>query len=189
VPIGNGGQCNIHAPTVNNAYFTSPASANALIYIGGVTGNVGTCTAGGATSGTNQLYAATFGASGVLTAGAPTHSLASGNTVGNEYAPLGEFFNTGTATDTVFVGILRNNTRGFNNLYSFNSTAGWNATPLNSVLTGLGTSGMVVDNSSASNQASSIYFNALNQNAACGNPQTGANTNGCATKLTQATLQ
>jgi hypothetical protein len=188
VPIGNGGQCNVHAPTVNNAYFTSPVSANSLIYIGGVTGTVGPCTAGGATGGTNQLYAATFGAGGVLTAGAPAHALASGNTVGNEYAPLAEFFNTGTATDTIFVGILRNNTRGFNNLYTFNSTAGWNATPITSVLSGLGTSGMVVDNSSASNQASSIYFNSLNQNAACGSPPAGS-TNGCATKLTQAALQ
>ena len=75
VPIGNGGQCNVHAPTVNNAYFTSPVSANSLIYIGGVTGTVGPCTAGGATGGTNQLYAATFGAGGVLTAGAPAHAL------------------------------------------------------------------------------------------------------------------
>jgi len=189
VPIGNGGQCNIHAPTVNNAFFTSPVSANSLIYIGGVTGTVGPCTAGGATGGINQRYAATFGAGGVLTAGAPTHVLASGNTVGNEYAPLAEFFNTGTATDTIFVDVLRNNTRGFNNLYIFNSTAGWNATPIASVLNGLGSSGIVVDNSSASLQASSIYFNSLLQNAACGSPQTGANTNGCATKLTQAALQ
>ena len=65
VPIGNGNQCNLHAPTVNNAYFTSPTSANALIYIGGVTGTVGTCTPFGATGGTNQLYGATFGAGGV----------------------------------------------------------------------------------------------------------------------------
>ncbi len=189
VPIGNGGQCNVHAPTVNNNYFTNPAAANSLIYIGGATGTVGPCTAGGATGGKAVLYGATFGAGGVLTAGAPTNSLISGNNVGSEYAPMAEFFNTNTATDTIFVSILRNNSNGFNNFYTFNSTAGWNNAPVTSVLSGLGASGLVVDNSSASNQASSIYFNSLLQNAACGSPQTGANTNGCATKLTQATLQ
>ena len=48
---------------------------------------------------------------------------------------------------------------------------------------------MVIDNSSASAQASSIYFNALNEDAACSSPQTGANTGGCAVKLTQAGLR
>jgi hypothetical protein len=188
VPIGNGNQCNLHAPTVNNAYFTSPISADALIYIGGVTGTVGTCTPFGATGGTNQLYGATFGAGGVLSSGAPAHSTPSANGVGNEYAPLTEFFNTNTATDYIFVSVLRT-TGTVNNMYSFNSTNGWAAIPLHSAITGLGASGIVVDNVSASNQASSFYLNALNQNSTCTSPQTGTNTNGCATKLTQGTFQ
>jgi hypothetical protein len=56
----------------------------------------------------------------------------------------------------------------------------------------LGTSGMVFDNAASTTtfpQASSLYFNALNNNAACTSPQTGTNTNGCAVKLTQTGLQ
>jgi hypothetical protein len=193
VPIGNGNQCNLHAPAVNNAYFTSPTNASAAIFIGGATGTVGTCTAGGATGGKAVLYGATFGAGGVLNTGAPANSLTSGNNVGSEYAPLAEFFNPNVGaggTDYLFVSLLRNNSNGFTNLYQFLVTAGWAAAPQNnSVTIGLGASGMVVDNSSTANQASSIYFNALNQNAACSSPQTGANTNGCATKLTQAGFQ
>jgi hypothetical protein len=192
VPIGNGNQCNIHAPTVNNAYFTSPTSAAALIWIGGVTGTVGPCTAAGATGGKAVLYGATFGSGGVLSTGAPANSLTSGNAVGSEYAPLAEFFNStigATGQDTLFVGLLRNNSHGFRNVYSFDVTAGWNGTLQNAVLAGLGPSGIIVDNASSSAQASSIYFNALNQDSACSSPQTGTNTNGCATKLTQAGLQ
>jgi hypothetical protein len=51
---------------------------------------------------------------------------------------------------------------------------------------------MVIDNESTSNQASSIYFNALAENAACtGNTggNTTPNTGGCAVKLTQSALQ
>jgi hypothetical protein len=190
VPIGAGNQCNIHSPALNNAYFTSPTSAGSLIVIGGDTGTVGPCTAAGATGGKAVLYGATFGAGGVLNAGAPANSLTSGNSVGSEYAPMGELFNSniGTGQDTLFVSLLRNNSNGFNNLYTFNITAGWNATIQKNILEGLGISGMVVDNDSTSAQASSIYFNSLNQNATCSSPQTGANTNGCAVKLTQANL-
>jgi hypothetical protein len=189
VPIGNGNQCNIHAPALSNAYFTSPTATGSLIYIGGVTGTIGTCTAGGATGGTSVLYGATFGAGGVLNSGAPANSLNSGNPVGSEYAPMGEFFNATTGTDLLFVSLLRNNSREFVNLYSFPITTGWNTTIQSAVTEGLGISGMVVDNDSASGQASSIYFNSLDQNAACASPQSGANTIGCAVKLTQAGFQ
>jgi hypothetical protein len=196
VPVGAGNQCNIHAPSVSNAYFTNPAAAASIIFVGGVTGTVGPCTASGATGGSAVLYGATFAAGGVLNSGAPAHSLVSGNPVGSEYAPMGEFFNSniGAGEDTLFVSLLRNNSSGFANLYSFNITAGWNATVQNSFTEGLGGSGMVVDNSALTTagnfpQASSFYFNALNENATCTSPQTGANTNGCAVKLTQAALQ
>ncbi len=189
VPIGNGNQCNIHAPALNNAYFTNPASANALIVIGGVTGTVGPCTAAGATGGAAVLYGATFGAGGILNAGPPAHSLTSTNPVGSEYAPIGEFFNSTTGNDILFVSLLRKDVGALVNFYSFLATTGWNATVQKTATEGLGASGMVIDNSSASGQASSIYFNALNEDAACSNPQGGANTGGCAVKLTQAGLQ
>ncbi len=41
VPIGAGNQCNMHAPALNNAYYTSPSSAGALIYVAGVLGSCG----------------------------------------------------------------------------------------------------------------------------------------------------
>ena len=76
------------------------------------------------------------------------------------------------------------------NFYSFLATNGWTGTVQGTPVTeGLGASGMVFDNNSASAQASSVYFNALNEDAACSSPQTGANTGGCAIKLTQAALQ
>lgn len=71
---------------------------------------------------------------------------------------------------------------------SFNITTNF-PTAFNTLVTeGIGASGMVVDNDSASNQASSIYFNALRQNAACNNNTVVADTGGCAVKLTQAAL-
>jgi hypothetical protein len=190
VPIGKGNQCNIHAPALSNAYFTSPTAAGSLIYVGGVTGTVGTCTAAGATGGTSVLYGATFGAGGILSSGAPANSLGSADPVGSEYAPIGEFFNSTTGNDILFVSLLRNNTHGQVNFYSFLATNGWTGTVQGTPVTeGLGASGMVFDNNSASAQASSVYFNALNEDAACSSPQTGANTGGCAIKLTQAALQ
>jgi len=70
VPIGLGNQCNIHAPTPNNAYFTSITSAGALMYVSGVstTGTVNQpCTAASGGTATVELYAATFTATGVMT--------------------------------------------------------------------------------------------------------------------------
>jgi hypothetical protein len=195
VPIGNGNQCNLHAPALSNAYFTSPTATGSLIYIGGVTGTVGTCTASGATGGTAVLYGATFGAGGVLTSGAPTNSLASGNPVGSEYAPVGEFFNSVTGQDLLFVGLLRSAANGFADLYTFNITTGWSATVVKTATEGFGTSGMVFDNQANTTtypQASSVYFNAVGENATCSsntaNPFTPG-TQGCAVKLTQAGLQ
>jgi hypothetical protein len=190
VPIGAGNQCNIHAPALNNAYFTNPGSTDSLIYVAGVTGTVGPCTPAGATGGAAVLYGVSFAASGALNAGAPANSLTSQNPVGSEYAPIGEFFNATTGNDFIFVSLLRNTSHGFSNLYLFFSTNGWNANVQGTPATeGLGASGMIVDNDSASGQGSSIYFDALNENATCTSPQTGTNTDGCAVKLTQAALQ
>ncbi len=193
VPIGAGNQCDMHDPALNNAYYTSPIFPGALIYVAGVTGTVGPCTATGSTGGALDYYAVTFGAGGVMTSGAPTNSHTAGiGTFGNEFAPLTEFFNPniGGGEDLIFFSAL---TTGAD-MASLNITAGFPGSNLAAgpVTEGFGTSGIVIDNESASNQASSIYFNALAENATCtGN--TGANTTpgtgGCAVKLTQAALQ
>jgi len=194
VPIGAGNQCNLHAPAVNNTYFSnSPPPAGSLIYIGGATGTVGPCTATGATGGNIVYYAATFSAAGVLTSGAPAHSQSVGNP-GNEWAPITEFYNPniGTGEDLMFFSVLCL----AQDMAALNVTAGFPGQTYSAGPSeyGYGTSGMIVDNDAVTTtgnypQASSIYFNALAENAACSNPQTGTNTNGCAVKLTQAAFQ
>ena len=75
---------------------------------------------------------------------------------------------------------------------SANITAGFTTNITNPVTEGVGASGMVVDNQASTAtfpQAASIYFNALQQNAACNNNTNGGGTGGCAVKLTQAALQ
>jgi hypothetical protein len=88
-----------------------------------------------------------------------------------------------TSNDWLFVSVLQNRDPniGLFNINSFPASA----TLAASTQEGSGASGMVVDNDSASGQASSIYFGALDTTAACGAGGTG----GCAVKLTQATFQ
>jgi hypothetical protein len=185
VPIGSGNLCNMHSPTPNNAYFTSPTSAGALMYEGGLqtTGTVGQpCSA--ALTGTNQvvLYASTFNSSGVLNSGTPAHGTAYGTGPGYEWAPLTEFFNSTTGVDWVFISALQSNQA---NVGSTNVTSGFPTATPTFIQEGFGASGIVVDNNSASAQAASIYFSAQQQNTTCNNVKTLTFTGGCATKLTQ----
>jgi hypothetical protein len=186
--IGAGNQCNMHAPVFNNAYYTSPTTAGALVYVGGTTGVVSQpCSAGSTTTGTIFVYGVTFnGATGVMTAGAPANSLNAGGGPGAEWAPLLEFYNATTATDWLFVAALQSSQT---NMATVNITSSAFGTFANFVTEGLGPSGMIVDNNSSSAQAASIYFNALGENAACTNNTVLTDTGGCAVKLTQANLQ
>jgi hypothetical protein len=128
-----------------------------------------------------------------MTSGAPAAARTAGvGTPGNEFAPLTEFFNPniGGGEDLIFFSVL---TTG-NDIASLDITGGFPGSNFDGgpVTEGFGTTGIIIDNQSASNQASSMYFNALGENAACtGN--TGANTTpstgGCAVKLTQSALQ
>jgi hypothetical protein len=192
VPVGAGNQCNMHAPTPNNAYFTSITAAGALIYVSGVstTGTVNQpCTAASGGTAFVELYAVTFGATGTMTAGAPAHGSEDGQGPGYEWAPLAEFYNATTATDWLFFSALQSAQVNFS---SGNITTGFPTTFTNPVTEGVGTSGMVVDNQASTTtfpQAASVYFNALQQNAACNNNANGGGTLGCAVKLTQAALQ
>jgi hypothetical protein len=194
VQVGAGNQCNMHSPAFSNAYYTSPTSAGALIYVAGVTGTVSQpCTASSSISTNNDIYVygATFGATGVMTSGTPADNVNLGTGPGAEWAPLLEFYNATTATDWLIVAALQSSQT---NMASGNITSGF---PTGSsfgtfVEYGLGPSGMIVDNDSSSAQAASIYFNALEENAACTNntePSVLTDTGGCAMKLTQAALE
>jgi hypothetical protein len=154
----------LHSPAFNDPYFTSNSSTTWLLY------QMAYSSAANLT-----LYAVNFGASRTLTAGAAAKSLNFGTHMG-EYAPITEFDNAGT--DRLFFSIAHAPAASVLNL---------GACPINTFPTGAppgvsegaGTSGMVVDNSSASNQASSIYFANLGTTAQGGN---------VAVKLTQANL-
>ena len=184
--IGAGNQCNIHAPNFNNAYYTSPASAGALIYVAGVTGTVSQpCTASSSTTGDIFVYGVTLGTGGVMTSGTPANGFNLGGGPGAEWAPVLEFYNQTTAIDWLFAGANQSNQT---NLGSMNITAGFPGA-ITVVTEGLGPSGMIVDNDSSSAQAASIYFNALQATATCTNNTNVSATGGCAVKLTQAALQ
>ncbi len=189
--IGAGNQCQMHAPVFNNAYYTSPTTAGALVYVGGTTGVVSQpCSAGSTTTGTIFVYAVTFnGTTGVMTAGVPTTTLNAGGGPGAEWAPLLEFYNATTATDWLFVGALQS---AQTNMATVNITTSAFGTFANFVTYGLGPSGMIVDNEANTTtypQAASVYFNALGENAACTNNTVLTATGGCAIKLTQAAFQ
>lgn len=193
VPIGAGNQCNMHAPVFSNAYYTSPTTAGALLYVGGTTGVISQpCTNVSTTTGDIYVYGVKFnGTTGVMTAGAPADSYNSGGGPGAEWAPFLEFYNSTTSTDWLFVAGLQTNQT---NLASLNITSGF-PTGFNTLVTyGAGPSGMIVDdNASATTypQAASIYFNAVLENAACSNnsnPTVLTDTGGCAIKLTQSGL-
>jgi hypothetical protein len=192
VPVGAGNQCNMHSPTPNNAYFTSMTAAGALMYVAGVTAG-GTvpqpCTAASNGTATVSLYGVTFAATGAMNTGTPADNFNLGPGAGYEFAPLTEFYNATTATDWLFFSAIQS---GQTNLASANITSSFPSSFSALVTEGVGTSGMVVDNSANTTtfpQAASIYFNALQQNAACNNGTDGGGTSGCAVKLTQATLQ
>jgi hypothetical protein len=160
---------NLHAPVVNDAYVDSATPANWLIYEMAYNG----------AHTTYALYGMTFSAARVMSAGAPAHTFTFANGIG-ELSPSTEFFNQATGVDWLFSSTTGNFT---SNLGSWNITptvpnpsgfpTGQSAALAPNEGTG-GTSGFTVDNSSASAQASSVYFSAVSLNTAV--------------KLTQANL-
>ncbi len=158
--IGNPGVHNAHSPALNDSYFSSGTSASWLIYMGGFTGIFNQ---------TLTIYGVPFSASRVMSTGTPTNALNLIILFSGEYSPLTEFKN-GT-TDWLFGSVLENLVPNIGSLNINTFPTGLSS----NVLEGSGASGMVIDNSSASAQASSIYFGTQGTNNAV--------------KLTQATLQ
>jgi hypothetical protein len=191
VPIGVGNQCNMHAPTPNNAYLTSIASSTALMYVGGLT-TTGTvsqpCSGGSSGTALPTLYGVGFNSTGAMKSGTPTNlEFDNFGGLGREFSPMSEFFNTTTATDWLFVSALQSGQINFGGL----NITGAFFVGFNSATEGVGTSGIIVDNNASSAQAASVYFNALQENTGCSNNTNGATgaTGGCAVKLTQSNLQ
>ena len=158
--VGDGGFRNLHAPAFNDPYFSSATSTTWLIYTG----------AFDATAANLTLYASTFDGSRNMATGAAANALNIGGRPG-EYAPLTEFKNG--ANDYLFFGILialPNFARSTINAFpAVAPTQPGTGLPGTST----GTSGMVVDNASASAQASSIYFASPGSNTAVKYTQVG----------------
>lgn len=185
VPIGTGGQCNLHEPVPNNAYLNGITSVGAGVYLGGVVGTVPQpCTFTSNAAGTTmELYSVGFTPTGTLV---PTANAApEGGGPGYEWSPFTEFFNATSGTDWLFVGALQNQA----NVASFDITNPLVATNGASAREGMGITGMVIDNDSSAAQASSFYFGSIAQNPNCNNITVTTATGGCAVKLTQANLQ
>lgn len=166
--LGAGGHFNLHSPAFSNGYFTSVSNTHWLLYEWALNA-----------AGTNiNLWAATFSAGHVMNSGTPSDSLTVGGSTPVEFSPLTEFQNG--ANDQVFVSgltavtpnFVEYNMNAFLALFPTSFPPGANGATASE--TG-GTSGMVVDNNSASAQASSIYFGNVGGNTAVKLTQSGLN--------------
>jgi hypothetical protein len=192
--LGAGGHFNLHAPTFNEAYFTSPFSSVANVQgtvNGGTTGSTGNTSNwqiyewadSGVVGSPATLYGVGFNSSSHdMTAGPASNFIRITSSLDAEFSPLTQLLNGGT--DQLFVSALLAATTPPNtivyNLTDFPGlfpnvfpnppgAAGATATE------GSGTTGIVVDNVSGQAQASSIYFGALVANTAVKLTQSGLN--------------
>jgi len=167
----------------DNIYFTSANSASP-------TGNLYVC---GNPGGNATLYRVPITANVMGTASVMTTAMSTASTT---CSPITEISNG--STDWIFVSVQASPNilppigcpaLASGCVMSFNVTAGTTpaATAATAAASG-GTSGIVVDNVSASSQASSLYFTYLS-NAAIGAACNGVTGVGCAVKLTQSGLQ
>jgi hypothetical protein len=154
--LGAGGHFRLHDPSFDAAYFSG---GTALIYDWALNASDTQIT----------LYGVGF-TGHTMNAGTPplANQLSVGGSSPVELSPTTEFLNG--ANDLLFVSGITNLTPNVieNNINSFPTTNGFASE------TG-GTSGMVVDNSSGSAQAASIYFGALGSKAAVKFTQSGLN--------------
>jgi hypothetical protein len=161
--LAAGGAHSLHAPALNDAYYTSGVAANWMLYE----------VAPDSVASGIKLYGVGFTGSHVMNSGNPTNVDSFGVGGAFEISPLTEFLTAGG--EDRFFESFQNPTGG--SLASFRIDTGFPGSfeSATSTSVGTGTTGIIIDNSSASSQADSIYFGAL-----------GANT---AVKLTQGSLQ
>jgi hypothetical protein len=153
--IGGAGIFNQHAPAMNDAYFSSATSTNWVIY----------AAAYDATGANLVLYGATFDSSRNMATGTPTNTNSFGTIIA-EYAPLTEFKNT---NDWLFNAVLKGPTNmGRSNINTLTTFAAGVTNPAAGTIAAscTGITGMIVDNASTSNQASSFYFTCPGSNLA-----------------------
>ena len=161
--LGAGAAIKLHSPAFNDNYFTNLTATTWLLYAPAVNA-AGTQSA---------LYGITFTAGHAMTAGTPTNVDNFGFGL-SEFSPATEFLSSAApAEDRLFESALSNFAGNF---ASFNISTTFPASLEHFFSAGAtGTTGIVVDNASASNQADSVYYGDLTANKAV--------------KLTQSTLQ
>ena len=172
--IGDPGAAPIHAGTFNDAYFSSMTNANWFFYVCGT----GT---GGPTS--PVLYRVGFDATRTMLGAVDMASVSLSANNGEQCSPITELNN---GVDRIFLGLLTSAQVEYFDV-STNSTPTLGGTGnVAPVPEAGGTSAIIIDNVSAANQASSIYFSTLNTSNRCA--VAGINMV-CAVKLTQGGLQ
>jgi len=169
--IGSSDAAPIHAGAFNDAYFSAPTNmmgttSEWFFYVCGT----GT---GGSTS--PVLYRVGFNASRQMNTTVDPAMISLSGNAGEQCSPLTEFRN---GIDRLFLGL-----RTLHVVEAFDIST--NTTPVTSggpVAEAGGTSGIIVDNVSTANQASSIYFSTIGASANC---KVGGVNQRCAVKLTQ----
>ena len=165
--LGAGGAFDLHAPSFSSGYFSSAITTHWLLYEWALNA-----------AGTNiMLYGATFTAGHIMNSGTPANTIQVGGSTPVEFSPTTEFLNG--ANDQVFVSgltvaspnFIEYNMNAFLALFP-NSFPPAGATGATASETG-GTSGIIVDNTSGSAQASSIYFGSLSTHNAVKLTQSG----------------
>jgi hypothetical protein len=159
--LGAGAHINLHAPAFNDNYFSNVTPSTWLLYAPAVN----------AAGNNSSLYGITFSAGHAMTSGTPSNVDNFGFGL-DEFSPATAFLTT-SGEDRLFESALAS---FGGNLASFNISTTFPGALEHFATEGSGTTGIVVDNASASNQADSLYFGVLG----------GANT---AVKLTQGALQ
>jgi hypothetical protein len=169
--LGLGGPTgfNLHAPAFNDAYFSSSNPANWLIYEWALSSD-GTMDA---------LYGVGFSPSHGMISGVPGDILPIAGSTPSEFSPVTEILNLPadfivvSALESAFPNMAVYNVNDFTGLFPniFPPTGTQGAT----FAEGNGTTGIVVDNVSASPQASSIYFGVPSSNTAVKLTQSGLN--------------
>jgi hypothetical protein len=173
--IGTNDAAPIHAGAFNDAYFSVPTNMT------GTTSEWFFYACGTGTGGSTApvLYRVGFNASRQMNGTADATQISLSGNAGEQCSPLTEFRN---GIDRIFLGL-----RTLHVVESFDIST--NLTPTASagpLAEAGGTSGIIVDNVSTANQASSIYFSTIGASANC--RVAGVNQR-CAVKLTQGALQ
>lgn len=169
-----------HVGAFDNAYLTSSSPS--------ITGFLYVIARTSANRDHPALFRIGFNGSGLMNTVTANGPLDLVSASGEDASPITAILNG--ATERIFVSVNNNGNRtGCTGacLYSFDITSGFPANSTSGFQVTGGTSGIVVDNVSASSQASNIYFT-FRSNSTAGRTCNGVSGVGCALKLTQSAL-